>query len=69
MLAAKMPATPKIKITRVRYYQSMGGAAQRKSSVPGLFNQSTNVVVETDAGLSGIGEGGSKDTIEHAPPP
>jgi len=66
-LAAGVPLTaaPKMKITRVRYYQSAGDAAQRKSSVPGLFNQSTNVVVvETDAGLSGIGEGGTKDTIE-----
>jgi len=58
-------STSKMKITRVRYYQSTGDAAQRKSSVPGLFNQSTNVVVvETDAGISGIGEGGAKDTME-----
>jgi L-alanine-DL-glutamate epimerase-like enolase superfamily enzyme len=49
----------------VRYYKSPGDAARRPSKVPGLFNQSTNVVVvETDAGLTGIGEGGSKDTIE-----
>ncbi len=54
-----------MKITRIRYYRSPGDAAQRRSSVPGLFNQSTNVVVvETDAGLTGIGEGGAKDTIE-----
>ena len=67
MLAAGLPAKPPsgMKIKRVRYYQSAGDAALRRSSVPGLFNQSTNVVVvETDAGLSGIGEGGSKDTIE-----
>jgi L-alanine-DL-glutamate epimerase-like enolase superfamily enzyme len=67
MLATRVPAAPapKMKITRVRYYRSTGDAAQRKSSVPGLFNQSTNVVVvETDSGLSGIGEGGAKDTIE-----
>ncbi len=67
MLATGMPAVaaPKMKITRIRYYLSTGDAAQRKSSVPGLFNQSTNVVVvETDAGISGIGEGGAKDTIE-----
>jgi L-alanine-DL-glutamate epimerase-like enolase superfamily enzyme len=58
-------ALPKAKITRVRYYKSPGDAARRPSKVPGLFNQSTNVVVvETDAGLTGIGEGGSKDTIE-----
>jgi galactonate dehydratase len=67
MLAGGLPALPpsKMKITRVRYYQSKGDAAQRKSSVPGLFNQSTNVVVvETDTGLRGIGEGGAKETIE-----
>ncbi|HYK89819.1 MAG TPA: mandelate racemase/muconate lactonizing enzyme family protein [Acidobacteriota bacterium] len=67
VLAARMPAAPssKMKITRIRYCQSTGDAAQRKSNVPGLFNQSTNVVVvETDAGLSGIGEGGAKDTLE-----
>jgi len=58
-------ALPKAKITRVRYYKSPGDAARRQTKVPGLFNQSTNiVVVETDAGLMGIGEGGAKDTIE-----
>ena len=50
-------APPKMKITRIRYY-----------SVPAdrpIFNQSRNVVtVETDAGLVGIGEGGSRDTVE-----
>ncbi len=67
ILPARFPAgaAPKMKITRVRYYQSTGDAAQRKSSVPGLFNQSANVVVvETDAGVRGVGEGGAKDTIE-----
>jgi galactonate dehydratase len=66
-LAGRSPAASasKMKITRIRYYQSIGDAAQRKSTVPGLFNQSTNVVVvDTDAGISGIGEGGAKDTIE-----
>ncbi len=58
-------ALPKAKITRVRYYKSPGDAARRESKVPPLFNQSTNVVViETDAGLTGIGEGGAKDTME-----
>ena len=50
-------ALPKMKITRVRYYRSPN---QRP-----IFNQSYNViVVETDQGISGIGEGGSKDTVE-----
>jgi L-alanine-DL-glutamate epimerase-like enolase superfamily enzyme len=60
-----LAALPKAKITRVRYYKSPGDAARRETKVPGLFNQSTHVVViDTDAGLSGIGEGGAKDTME-----
>src|SRR5882672_1836486 len=50
-------ATPKMKITRVRVYQP--------PDLNTLFNQSNMVVtVETDAGITGIGEGGSKDTLE-----
>jgi len=50
-------ALPKMKITRIRYYRSPTTRA--------LFNQSSNiVVVETDQGVTGIGEGGSKETIE-----
>jgi len=50
-------ATPKMKITRVRVYEP----PNRNE----LFNQSDMVVtVETDAGITGIGEGGSKDTLE-----
>ena len=50
-------ALPKMKITRVRYYSSPN---QRPN-----FNQSFNVIlVETDQGITGIGEGGSKDTVE-----
>jgi galactonate dehydratase len=50
-------ALPKMKITRVRYYRN---PRYRKE----LFNQSENIVtVETDQGITGIGEGGSKDTI------
>ena len=48
---------PKGKITRVRIY--------RPPNVNPLFNQSNMVVtVETDIGITGIGEGGSKDTLE-----
>ncbi len=50
-------ALPKAKITRVRIY-----------TPPRLnpsFNQSDMIVtVETDAGITGIGEGGVKDTLE-----
>jgi galactonate dehydratase len=48
---------PKGKITRVRIY--------RPPNLNLLFNQSNMVVtVETDFGITGIGEGGSKDTLE-----
>jgi len=50
-------AIPKMKITRVRAYLP--------PQPNPLFNQSNIVVtVETDAGITGIGEGGSRDTIE-----
>ncbi|HVP46414.1 MAG TPA: mandelate racemase/muconate lactonizing enzyme family protein [Bryobacteraceae bacterium] len=47
---------PKMKIKRIRLYQN-------PRSRP-MFNQSFDIVtVETDAGITGIGEGGSHDTI------
>lgn len=50
---------PKMKITRVRAYQPPHPNP--------LFNQSDMVVtIETDAGITGIGEGGSKDTLEQS---
>jgi galactonate dehydratase len=50
-------ALPKTKITRVRIY--------RPSDFNPLFNQSNMLVtVETDAGITGIGEGGAKDMLE-----
>jgi len=50
-------AVPKMKITRVRVYQPPHPNP--------LFNQSDHVVtVETDAGVTGIGEGGARDTLE-----
>jgi galactonate dehydratase len=52
-------ALPKMKITRVRAYQPPHPNP--------LFNQSDMVVtIETDAGITGIGEGGSKDTLEQS---
>ena len=61
VLAACAPglraALPRAKITRVRIY--------RPPNLNPLFNQSNMVVtVETDAGITGVGEGGSKDTLE-----
>lgn len=47
---------PKARITRVRFY--------RVADSRPIFNQSGHIVtVETDAGLTGIGEGGSADTV------
>ena len=46
-----------IKITRVRFYHNPGTRP--------MINQSFNIVtIETDQGITGIGEGGSRDTIE-----
>jgi len=54
---AKAATPPPLKITRVRFYLN--------PSSPVLFNQSFHIVtVETDQGITGVGEGGSKDTIE-----
>src|SRR5437868_6555108 len=51
--AALSPA----RITRVRIYQP--------PNLNQLFNQSNMLcTIETDAGITGIGEGGSKDTLE-----
>lgn len=48
---------PKAKITRVRIYEP--------PNLNRLFNQSNMLAtVETDIGITGIGEGGSKDTLE-----
>ncbi len=52
-------AVPKMKITRVRAYAPPNANP--------LFNQSDMVVtVETDAGVTGVGEGGSKDMLEQS---
>src|SRR3954452_16308451 len=52
-------ALPKAKIKRVRIY--------KPPTLNLIFNQSDMIVtVETDAGITGIGEGGAKDTLEQA---
>jgi L-alanine-DL-glutamate epimerase-like enolase superfamily enzyme len=54
---ASEAALPKAKITRVRIFEP--------PNVNRLFNQSNMLVtVETDIGVTGVGEGGSKDTLE-----
>src|SRR2546423_8342732 len=46
-----------MKITRIRFYKN-------PNSRP-IFNQSYHIVtVETDAGITGIGEGGSAETVK-----
>src|SRR5208283_2956821 len=59
-LAGQPPAraaVAKMKIARVRAYAP--------ANPNPLFNQSDLVVtVETDAGITGIGEGGKRDTLE-----
>ena len=55
--AAKAATPSPMKITRVRFYLN-------PSSGP-TFNQSFHIVtIETDQGITGVGEGGSKDTVE-----
>ncbi len=52
-------ALPKMKVTRVRAY--------RPPNPNPLFNQSDLVVtIETDAGITGVGEGGSKEMLEQS---
>jgi len=53
----KAAAPTPMKITRVRFYLN-------PNSGP-TFNQSYHIVtIETDQGITGVGEGGSKDTVE-----
>ena len=50
-------AIPRMKIRRIRYYQPPHPNP--------TFNQSNRIVtIETDAGITGIGEGGSRDMME-----
>ena len=57
MLRRAQAEIKKMKITRIRYFES-------PVSRP-IFNQSFHIVtVETDAGLTGIGEGGTPDMIK-----
>jgi len=52
-----LASLPKAKVTRIRIW--------KPPDFNPLFNQSNMLVtVETDAGITGIGEGGAKDTLE-----
>ena len=64
-MMAKAAALPKAKITGIRYYKAPTDAAGRPNIRQPLFNQSSNIVmIDTDAGITGIGEGGAHDTME-----
>ena len=55
--SAAEASLPDAKIRRVRFY--------RVSDSRPIFNQSGHIVtIETDAGITGVGEGGSPDTVE-----
>ncbi|MFC1692724.1 mandelate racemase/muconate lactonizing enzyme family protein [Candidatus Latescibacterota bacterium] len=55
-------ALPKMKITRIRLYESPS------MQLTSLIQSSRIVTIETDAGITGIGDGGLKDTIESCAP-
>lgn len=60
-----LAALPKAKITRIRYFRTPTDAAGRPNVHQPTFNQSTHIVqIETDAGITGIGEGGAPDVME-----
>src|SRR6188472_1771434 len=51
-------ASSSLKIKKIRYYAAPG-------YIKPLFNQARGIVeIETDSGIIGIGEGGTKDSIE-----
>ena len=68
-------ALPKMKITKVRYYApnpqegrggGRGGAGGGGRGGTITLTSGANVIcIDTDAGITGIGEGGTKDTLEH----
>ena len=49
-------AVPQMKISRIRFYRS-------PNSKPTLSQSNDVITVETDQGITGIGEGGSQDTV------
>jgi hypothetical protein len=51
-----------MKITRVRYYAP---GRQPRKGVQSLLSSSNVICVDTDAGITGLGEGGTRDTLEH----
>ena len=55
--SSQSPRSSGMKITRIRFYHN--------PQTPPSFNQSFHIVtVETDQGITGVGEGGSPDTVK-----
>lgn len=58
LFSRSAPSSSSLKITKIRYYAAPGYTKP-------LFNQARGIVeIETNGGIIGIGEGGSKDMIE-----
>jgi L-alanine-DL-glutamate epimerase-like enolase superfamily enzyme len=55
-------ALPKMKITRVRYYTP---GKETRGGFSSLTSTANVICIDTDAGITGIGEGGTKDSLEH----
>ena len=55
-------ALPKMKITRVRYYTP---GKETRGGFGSLTSTANVICIDTDAGITGIGEGGTKDSLEH----
>jgi L-alanine-DL-glutamate epimerase-like enolase superfamily enzyme len=55
-------ALPKMKITRVRYYTA---GKEGRAGFGSLTSTANVICIDTDQGITGIGEGGTKDSIEH----
>ena len=55
-------ALPKMKITRIRYYSP---GTEMRGGAPSLTSSANVICIDTDAGITGIGEGGTKDSVEH----
>jgi L-alanine-DL-glutamate epimerase-like enolase superfamily enzyme len=64
-LSAEALGLPTDRIKRIRYFKTPTDAAGRPNIHQPTFNQSTNIVlIETESGLVGIGEGGEPSSME-----
>ncbi len=66
-LARAAAALPKATVTKIRVLTPTTGS--NRNSITAAFNQSNMIIlVETDAGITGIGEGGSPDLVASLAP-